>query len=233
MTSLSYTILVAEPDARLRALLVNHLSPLGCTVLQAENGATAFRLLSEQPVSVVLSELYLETGAHVDLIQAIRSTKSLRQTRAIAHTRRGTTRDRDWATTAGADAFLIYPTRAERLRYVVGRLASEKGSRSAASVKAPPIMRRSSLDKALLEQETGTMAEMSTIVVGRDWWTKLAPSKQTSYRKRAKKAGVTLRSDALLGTDYVVVRNASRAEQAAATAAPAPTSPYKERSAQR
>jgi two-component system chemotaxis response regulator CheY len=229
MTAVDFTVLVAEPDARLRALLVSHLTPLGCTVLQAEDGPSAFRMLNAQPVSVVLAELYLKTEAHADLIQAIRSTKALRHTRAVAHTRRATTRDRDWATNAGADAFLIYPTRAERLRYVVGRLASEKGSRAASATKSLPVLRRSSLDKALVEQERGGPAGMSTIVVGKEWWAQLTPSKQASYRKRAKTAGVVLRADALLGTDYVVVRNPSRAELAALTR---PASPYKERTAQ-
>jgi CheY-like chemotaxis protein len=221
-----YTVLVAEPDARLRALLVNHLSPLGCTVLQAEDGASAFRQLRERPVRVVLSELYLEVDGHADLIQAIRKTKSMRQTRAVAHTRRGTTRDRDWATSAGADAFLIYPTRAERLRYVVDRLSREKGSRSVASaMQKTPILRRNSLEKALLEQERGALAGMPTIVVGKEWWTQLTPAAQGSYRKRAKSAGVSLRSDSLLGSDYVVVRSPTRSEQA--TAKKPAASPYK------
>jgi CheY-like chemotaxis protein len=231
MSALDYTVLVAEPDARLRALLVGHLSPLGCTVLQAANGEAAFRLISERPINVVLSELYLATDAHDDLIRAIRSTKALRHTRAVAHTRRATTRDREWATSAGADAFLIYPTRAERLRYVVGRLASEKGARTAAATKSAPILRRSTLDKALLEQEQGDVKGMSTIVVGKTWWAQLSPAKQATYRKRAKKAGATLRSDALLGEDYVVVRHASRAELAAVAQLQA--SPYSQQAAKK
>ena len=129
----------------------------------------------------------------------------------------------------GADAFLnSHPTRAERLRYVVGRLASEKGSRAASATKSLPVLRRSSLDKALLEQEAGGPTGMTTRR-GQRVVAQLTASKQTSYRKRAKSAGVVLRADALLGTDYVVVRNPSRAEQAAMTR---PASPYKERAAQ-
>lgn len=230
MAAMTFTVLVTEPDARLRALLVNHLTPLGCTVLQAANGETAFRTLSERHVDVVLSELYLRTDLHDDLIRAIRSTKTMRNTRTIAHTRRGTPRDREWATNAGADAFLIYPTRAERLRYVVGRLASEKGTRSTTTNTPPAMLRRSSLNKALLEQERGGPTGMTTIVVGRDWWTQLTSSKQTAFRKRAKSAGVSLRSDPLLGEDYVVVRTPSRAELAEAAKRPA-ASPYRERTA--
>lgn len=230
MSTTDYTVLVVEPDLRLRALLVNHLTPLGCTILQAGDGETAFRLLGEQPVRVVLTELYLGVGMYTDLIQAIRSNKALRNTRAIAHTRRAFSRDREWATTAGADAFLIYPTRAERLRYVVGRLAMEKGSRAPAVMATKtPILRRNSLEKALLDHERGDLVGLPTIVVGKEWWTQLTQSEQSSFRKRAKKAGVSLRSDTLLAGDYVVVRSPSRAEQALATK-PA-VSPYKERQA--
>lgn len=230
MSATDYTVLVAEPDARLRALLVNHLTPLGCTILQADSGEEAFRLLNEQPVRLVLTELYLSAGPYRDLIQAIRSTKSLRSTRAIAHTRRAFPRDREWANAAGADAFLIYPTRAERLRYVVGRLANEKGSRAPVTAAKTPILRRNSLNKALLEHERGDHVGLPTIVVGKEWWTQLTQSEQSSFRKRAKKAGVSLRSDTLLGSDYVVVRSPSRAEQALTSRKPA-ASPYKERQA--
>ena len=223
------TVLVAEPDERLRSLLVHHLTPLGYDVLQAEDGETALRLLSGQPMSVVLCELYLKTGKHSDLIQAIRGDKSFKKTRVIAHTRRAAARDRDWATRAGADAFLIYPTRAERLRYVVGRLASEKGARQSVGAGTLPVIRRRSLDKALLERENGGPTELSTIVVGKTWWSELEASRQSSYRKRAKSAGVTLRSDALLGSDYVIVRKASRREKAANGV---PASPYKQAAAQ-
>lgn len=230
MFTADYIVLVAEPDARLRSLLVNQLAPLGCTVLQAANGEAAFRLLTERRVHVVLSELYLGTDQHSDLIQAIRSTTALRHTRAIAHTRRATTRDRNWATTAGADAFLIYPTRAERLRYVVSRLASEKGSRSVSAAKSTPILRRRSLDAALLEQEHGGVGASTTIVVGREWWMQLTGPVQSTYRKRAKKAGVSLRSDSLLGGAYVVVRTPTRTEQAHSRSRVS-ASPYKERPA--
>lgn len=230
MSESQSTVLVAEPDERLRSLLVHHLTPLGYDVVQAADGDTALRHLSTHPASVVLCELYLTTTGHPDLIQAIRSNKSLVKTRVIAHTRRASPRDRDWATSAGADAFLIYPTRAERLRYVVGRLASEKGTRRASTPATSPVVRRRSLDKALQERENGGPTELSTIVVGKTWWSELGASSQSSYRKRAKNAGVTLRSDVLLGSDYVIVRKASRKEKKAVAATPA--SPYKQPSAQ-
>lgn len=132
MSISDYAVLVAEPDARLRAKLVHELTPLGCTVLQADNGVSALRILGEQQVRVVMSELYLKTEEEDCLIKAIRKTKSLRHTRALAHTRFSSARDRDWAMTVGADAYLIHPTRGERLRYVVSRLASERGARAAA-----------------------------------------------------------------------------------------------------
>ena len=114
------------------------------------------------------------------------------------------------------------------------RLANEKSTRAPALATNKPILRRTSLDQALLESERGELTDTPTIVVGKDWWTQLAPDKQSGYRKRAKRAGVTLRSDALLGQDYVVVRSPSSAELSIASAPPATqpaASPYKERQA--
>lgn len=219
MTDPGYAVLLVNADARVRANLTNQLSPLGCTVLEAEDGNSAFRVLRENDVRVVLSELYLKTGDDECLIRAVRRAKALRNTRTLAHTSHGTSPDRDWAMKAGADAYLIQPTRAERLRYVVARLATEKRAGSpkmSGPMTRSTVARRDSLDDALLDLERGSLRGTSSIVFSKEWWTGLTHPQQTTFRTRAKRAGVRLRSDSLLSNHFVEVRGPSR-----------PASPYR------
>jgi hypothetical protein len=151
--------------------------------------------------------LYLKTGDDDDLIHAIRRSKTLRKTRTMAHTSRSTAADRDWAMRAGADAYLIKPTRAERMRYVVSRLATASGPNSSVPVtSSSPVSRRNSLELALNDLELGKLAGSSAIVFSRDWWEQLSRPAQATFRKRARKAGVTLRSDSAIGPHFVEVR---------------------------
>ena len=102
-----YTVLLADPDARMRSLISAQLGSIGCTLLEAEDGNSALRAITSGDVRVVIAELYLQTGEDDCLIHAIRRAKELRKTRALALTRYATAVDRDWAMRAGADAFLL------------------------------------------------------------------------------------------------------------------------------
>jgi two-component system, OmpR family, phosphate regulon response regulator PhoB len=207
MIERDYTVLLADPDARMRALVAEQLTSIGCTVLQAGDGETALRMVTERPIRLVVAELYLKAGNDDDLIHAIRRNKSLRKTRTLALTTSATRADRDWAMRAGADAYLIKPTRAERLRYVVTRLATAKGANASVPMtSSSPLSRRDSLDMALGELERGSLKGTSAIVFGRIWWDQLSRPEQTTYRKRARRAGVTLRSDSMIGEHFVEVR---------------------------
>jgi len=133
MSDKSYSVLLVDPDARMRALLAEQLTSIGCAVMQASDGDAAMQLINANEVRLVVTELYLRTGEDADLIHAIRRSKGLKRTRTMAHTSKATAADRDWAMRAGADAYLIKPTRAERFRYVVSRLATTKGANSSVS----------------------------------------------------------------------------------------------------
>ena len=122
---------------------------------------------------------------------------------------------------AGADAYLIKPTRPERLRYVVARLCTARGANSSVpATSTSPVTRRDTLEAALLELERGALKGTSSIVFGRAWWETLTPPQQTKFRKRAKKAGVNLRSDSVLGNHFVEVRGASAIEGTLSTERP-------------
>ena len=224
MTDSTYAVLLVDADAAVRNRLAEQLQPLGCTVLEAENGQGALRLLRENDVRVVLSELYLKTGEHECLLQAVRGIKALHKTRTLAHTRHGTSPDREFAMRAGADAYLIQPTRPGRLRYVVARLASGKSDGENAPAHGS-IERRDSLDLALADVERGTLRGTSSIVFSREWWSELTPVQQGVYRKRARKARLSLRSDSLLSNHFVEVRGSARTDQGLSSERP--ESPYR------
>ena len=121
-------VLLVDPDARSRALLAQQLSSDRLTIVEAADGVGALRILGERDVRVVVTELYVQTDGDDYLVPSIRRAKAHRKTRIVAHTNRSLTADRDWAMRAGADAYLIKPTRADRMRYVVGRLSTERAS---------------------------------------------------------------------------------------------------------
>jgi len=220
------TILLVDPDTRARALLAEQLRSTGCRILEASDGPSALRMVSAGDVKLLMTELYLATGEDDCLIHAVRREKAHRKTRIVAHTHRSLAADREWAMRAGADAYLIKPTRAQRVRYVVGRLTTERGPNATVTMtSSSPMVRRDSLDVALKEIEQGTLTSTSSIVFGRAWWEKLSAPERTSYRKRAKRARVNLRSDSMLGNHFVEVRGAARNDIGVSTERP--ESPYR------
>jgi CheY-like chemotaxis protein len=207
MSESSYTVLLADPDARMRALLAEQLASTGCTVLQAADGQAAMKVVTDRDVRVVVAEIYLRTGEDDCLIHAIRRSKALKKTRTLAHTQFGSAADREWARRSGADAYLIKPTRAERFRYVVTRLATTKGANSSVPVTShDPMLRRDSLESTLSELESGKLRNASAVVFSRTWWDGLGRTTQNRFFKRAKKVGVRLKSDSMLGGHFVEVR---------------------------
>jgi CheY-like chemotaxis protein len=130
-------VLLVDPDVHSRALVARQLSSVG-EILEAGDGAAALEILRRTSVKVVVTELYLPAADKQCLIEAIRSDRTLRHTRAMAYTHRCLGPDREWALRGGADAYLIKPTRAERLRYVVSRLAT---TRAPKTKSAPPSER--------------------------------------------------------------------------------------------
>jgi CheY-like chemotaxis protein len=207
------TFVLVDPDPHARTLLAWHLSSLGARMLQASSGVEALQMAASQPVSIIVTELYLPTGEDECLIHAVRRDPKFKRTRIVAHTHRSTTADREWAMRAGADAYLIKPTRAQRVRYVIGRLLGN--GKGGAGIGPPltstaPMTRRDSLDVALLEIEQGGLSDTSTIVFGRAWWSELSTVERKSFRSRARKARVSLRSDSMLSNHFVEVRGLTR-----------------------
>lgn len=221
----AHTILIADPDPRARAMLARQLDALECRILESDDGPAALTAIATEDVRLLISELYLPTGEDRCLLVAVRRRLVAQELRIIAHSHRSLGDDRDWAVMAGADAYLIKPTRAQRIRYVVGRLLAMRPDAPLEidPSEAPP--RRESLEDALRDIERGTLAERSCIVFGREWWQSLSSAERMSYRRRAKSLHVSLRSDSDIGEHYVEVRGRYRPDLGPATEQP--ESPYR------
>ena len=65
------------------------------------------------------------------------------------------------------------------------------------------IKRRTTLQEALQEIESGVLEGVTAIVVNGEWWQSLMAITQSEYRRRCEKLGVVLRADANLSRHFV------------------------------
>ncbi len=66
------TILVVDDDARVRSVLVEHVSYAGFRVLEASNGLEALEVLGKEPVSLVFTDLRMPTMDGIELLRRAR-----------------------------------------------------------------------------------------------------------------------------------------------------------------
>ena len=130
-------ILIAEPDTKCRSALRGALEGLGHTVMEAGSGRSAFQMALQSEVVLLVTELYLPTGTERCLVRAISQASALKRMKARAYTSHGAAIDREWALTAGADAYFVKPVPLGRLLQVAGVLASSRSParRSARAVR--------------------------------------------------------------------------------------------------
>jgi hypothetical protein len=65
------------------------------------------------------------------------------------------------------------------------------------------IKRRTTLEDALLEMESGALEGVTAVVVNGEWWQSLSTTVQSNYRRRCEQLGVVLRADANLSRHFV------------------------------
>lgn len=205
------TILVVDPNSETRAILARQLSSNNCSVLEAADGVSALRMLQDNDIGLVVSELYLKTGDSDCLIQAMRQNR-VRGTRTLAHTVYSKSPDRAWAKQWGASGYLVQPTRTKRLRHVVSELLK---SAAAPSTTTGSISRRDTLDQALGDIERDGQNGTLSIVFGAVWWNELTIAQRNAYRQRAIRARVGLRSDRLMNRHFVEVHGRGRSRKPA------------------
>lgn len=81
------------------------------------------------------------------------------------------------------------------------------------------ITRRTTLDEALGEIESGALLGVTAIVVNSEWWQQLASQEQSSFRTRCSQIGIELRADAALSRHFVELAT-SRGEPPLSTERP-------------
>ena len=72
------------------------------------------------------------------------------------------------------------------------------------------IKRRTTLEDALGEIESGSLIGVRTIVVNQEWWQQLTTTVQSGYRKRCTRTGVDLRADESLSRHFVELATDTR-----------------------
>lgn len=126
------TILLAEPEAQLRAAWRHALEATGFYVRECADGASALRIALRVEITLLITELYLISGTDRCLVRAVRREPGLKRAKILVISDRSSEEDRAWALTAGADAFLVKPITIGRMLQVAGRLATTRQSRGEA-----------------------------------------------------------------------------------------------------
>lgn len=129
------TILLAEPDAPLRKAWRSGLAAMGFNVRESTDAGSALSTAMRCQVDLLVTELYLPTRAERCLVRATRREAALRHMKILVVSEHASADDRNWALSAGADAYLIKPVRLGRMLQVAGRLAMSR-ERSRGEVRA-------------------------------------------------------------------------------------------------
>lgn len=120
------TILLAEPDAELRDTWRDGLLGMGFQVRESADGAVALQTALRSEVSLLITELYLPSGAERCLVQAARREPGLKRVKILVVSDHTSEDDRSWALAAGADAYLVKPVRLGRMLQIAARLATSR-----------------------------------------------------------------------------------------------------------
>jgi two-component system chemotaxis sensor kinase CheA len=100
-------ILLVEDSMTTRALEKSILEFAGYEVLSAVDGAEAWRLLEEQTVDLIVSDVEMPNMDGYALTEAVRASPRLRDLPIILVTSRSTDEDKARGAQAGADAYLV------------------------------------------------------------------------------------------------------------------------------
>ena len=134
------TVLVVEPDTASRASTRATLEREGYTVIDAPDAEQALALVNRSEIALVVTELYLASGAERCLLHAIRQSSALRRTKVLAYTSHSRKVDRAWAIAEGAYGYVLKKNGEPRLLEVMSHLGRSPRRRrpSARRPNRPP-----------------------------------------------------------------------------------------------
>jgi len=103
-------ILIAEDSSTMRALIVSAISALGdFTIVEAANGFDALRILPQEKVDLVITDINMPDINGLELVNFIRNNEHYQQTPLIIISTEGSEKDREKGLRLGADAYLVKP----------------------------------------------------------------------------------------------------------------------------
>lgn len=136
------TVLIVEPDAESRTALCSALERDGYAVVATADAADALGLVEGPGISVVVTELYLESGVDRCLLHTLRQSAYRSEARVLAYTRHAKAEDRAWAIAEGADGYVLKKNGEAHLLDVVRRLSSRTRAKRNAPRAAAERRRR-------------------------------------------------------------------------------------------
>jgi phosphoribosyl 1,2-cyclic phosphodiesterase/ActR/RegA family two-component response regulator len=116
------TILIIDDEASCRRPAAELLRRDGWTVLEAEDGESGLELARQRRPDVILCDLLMPRSNGFQLIRAVRAQSDLRTTKIVVMSGRGFAADRESATEAGADGYLVKPIEFAKLREELARM---------------------------------------------------------------------------------------------------------------
>ena len=104
-----HTILVADDEGILRALVRETLSSVGYAVLEAADGDEAIELARSARPDLIVLDLMMPSRSGLEVLRELRADPELAATPVVMLTARTRAADREAAAAAGANRFLAKP----------------------------------------------------------------------------------------------------------------------------
>ncbi len=131
------TILIVEPDEDSRLALRSALESDGYTVISTATAASALSSVDYAGINLIVTELYLASGAARCLLQTLRDTPDTKRHRVLAYTRHGRAEDRSWAIAEGANGYVLKKNGEARLLEVAARLSRPRSKSKRNATRRP------------------------------------------------------------------------------------------------
>jgi two-component system chemotaxis response regulator CheY len=119
-------ILVAEDSPTMRYLIASTIAVLGdFAVIEAGNGFEALRILPQEKVDLVITDINMPDINGLELVSFIRQSPYYRTTPLIIISTEGSARDREKGMSLGANAYLVKPFAPEELQSLIRQYLGE------------------------------------------------------------------------------------------------------------
>lgn len=101
--------LIADDEKNQLELISFHLEKNGFDVIKAEDGETAFELISERRPDIIILDWMMPNGSGISICRRVRSSKELRHLPIIILSARGEDIDTSHGLSSGADDYITKP----------------------------------------------------------------------------------------------------------------------------